>query len=248
MSELQYNNTDNLTLSQIVRDDFHAAKVLEKYHLDFCCKGNRLFGEACKEKGLSSNEILAEIENQKSAIKNGIKFDQWELDFLVEYIINSHHKYIKENGPGIGAHIEKVAIVHGKNHPETIDIAKLYSIIHKDLKQHLMKEEEILFPYIKYLVKVKTGNAPLETPYFRTIANPIKMIEAEHQSAGDIFEQIRNITNNYAIPEDACNTYRLSYNELNEFELDLHQHVHLENNILFPKAIELEKKLFSKDM
>jgi len=244
MNGLSYNNNDDLTLSQIVRDDFHAAAVLEKYHLDFCCKGSRLFNEACKEKGLSGEEILHEIKNQSGSQKDEAKFNKWQLDFLIEYIVNNHHKYIRESGPVIDAHIEKVAAVHGKNHPETIETAKLFSIIYKDLRQHLMKEEEILFPYIKYLVKIKNENAPVETPYFGTIANPIRMMEAEHQSAGDIFERIRILTNNFALPDDACNTYKVSYSELNEFELDLHRHVHLENNILFPKAIELEKEIF----
>ncbi|MHB1687242.1 MAG: iron-sulfur cluster repair di-iron protein [Ignavibacteriaceae bacterium] len=246
-NDMKIDNVKNLTLSQLVKDDFHAAAVLEKYHLDFCCRGNRLLSDACKEKGLDSSSILFEINNiNSSAANKEMKFDQWELDFLIDYIINNHHKYIRQSGPVINAHIEKVAAVHGKNHPETIETAKLFLIIHKDLKQHLMKEEEILFPYIKYLVRVKNENAPLEKPYFSTIANPIKMMETEHQSAGDIFSQIRKLTNDFGLPADACSTYNISFKELNEFELDLHRHIHLENNILFPKSIELERNIFNK--
>ncbi len=241
------NNNKSITLSQLVKNNVHAAEVLEKYHLDFCCNGNRLFDEACKAKGLNYDAILSEIETKNSNTKNQeLKFNQWELDFLVDYIINNHHLYIKQNGTVINAHIDKVASVHGKNHPETIEVAKLFSIIHKDLKQHMMKEEMILFPYIKYLGKVKNGAASFEAPYFSTIVNPINMMEAEHQTAGDVSAQIRALTSNYALPPEACNTYQISFGELNEFELDLHRHVHLENNILFPKAIELEKEIFDR--
>ncbi len=238
-------NFEELTLSQLVLNDFHAAEVLEKYQLDFCCNGNRLFFEGCTEKGLNYDAILSEIENAKMR-NHEQKFDQWELDFLIDYIINNHHQYIKQSGTIINEHIDKTAAVHGKNHPEIIEAAKLFSICLKDLKQHMMKEETILFPYIKYLVKVKNGAASFEAPYFSTIRNPINMMEAEHKSAGDIFAQIRDLTNNYTLPSDACNTYRAAFGELNDFELDLHKHIHLENNILFPKAIEMEKEMLDK--
>ncbi len=236
---------EELTLSQLVLNDFHAAEVLEKYHLDFCCNGNRSFLEVCREKGLNYNAVLSEIENVNMR-NNDLKYDQWELDFLTDYIINNHHQYVKKSGVIINEHIDKVAAVHGKNHPETIETARLFTICHKDLKQHMIKEETILFPYIKYLVNVKNGTATFEAPYFSTIRNPINMMETEHQAAGDIFVKIRALTDNFKLPEDACNTYKAAYGELNDFELDLHKHVHLENNILFPKAIEMEKELFNR--
>ncbi len=238
-------NIKELSLSQLVLNDFHAAEVLEKYHLDFCCNGDRLFYDVCKEKGLEHNAILSEIENANKR-NHELKFDLWELDFLADYIINNHHQYVKQSGTIINEHIDKTAAVHGKNHPEIIEAAKLFSICHKDLKQHMMKEETILFPYIKYLVKVKNGAASFEAPYFSTIRNPINMMEAEHQSAGDIFVKIRELTNNFTLPSDACNTYKAAFEELNDFELDLHKHIHLENNILFPKAIEMEKEMLNK--
>ncbi|MHB8580786.1 MAG: iron-sulfur cluster repair di-iron protein [Ignavibacteriaceae bacterium] len=244
---MEIDNNKSITLSQLVKNDVHAAEVLEKYHLDFCCNGNRFLDQACKEKGLIYDTVLSEIEMKNgNNISQELKFNQWELDFLVDFIINNHHLYIKQSGATINAHIDKVASVHGKNHPETIEVAKLFSIIHKDLKQHMIKEETILFPYIKYLVKVKDGAASFEAPYFSTIVNPINMMEVEHQSAGDVSAQIRILTSNFYLPPEACNTYKISYNELNEFEIDLHRHVHLENNILFPKAIELEKDMFKK--
>ncbi len=236
-----------LTLSQIVTKDHRAASVFERYNLDFCCKGNKSFNDACKEKGLNAEVIFSELQNSNFiSNENALRFNEWELDFLVDYIINNHHQYVRNSIPVISAHAEKVAQVHGKHHPETIEINKIFSIVYKDLKQHLMKEEEILFPYIKYLVKVKNNGSKPERPYFGTIKNPINMMESEHTSTGDNLFNIRNMTNNYSLPADACTTYSTYYKELKEFEEDLHKHVYLENSILFPKAIKVEEKIFQE--
>ena len=235
---------EKLTLAQIVSKDFRTASVFEKYNLDFCCKGNKSFEEACKDQGLNEKEILSEIANMdKSPDRDSMRYDSWQLDFLVDYIVNNHHHYVKEAIPVIAAHSTKVAAVHGKNHPETIEAARIFSIVYKELKQHLMKEEELLFPHIKYLVKVKNNESKYERPFFGSVSNPIKTMEAEHVAAGDGMFDIRKLTYNYAIPPDACNTYSVYYKELKEFEEDLHKHVYLENSILFPKAIALEEKL-----
>ena len=249
MSNTTFNPVKNdevkeRSLSDIVTDNYQAARVFEKYRLDFCCGGKKSLSQACAGKGLSSDVVIAEL-NELSSHSGGPKFrfDEWELDFLIDYIINNHHLYVRDMIPVVSAHIEKVAAVHGENHPETVETARLFRIIYKDLKQHMLKEEQILFPYIKYMVKTKQNNIPSEAPYFGQVENPIKMMEAEHQAAGNGFEEIRKITNEYSIPEDACNTYKTAYKELREFEEDLHKHVHLENNILFPKSIALEKEL-----
>lgn len=235
-----------LTLSQIVTKDHKAAGVFEKYNLDFCCKGNKSLSDACREKGLNTQEILNELQNGTLAANdNSFRFNEWELDFLADYIINNHHQYVRNSIPLISAHADKVAHVHGKNHPETIELNKIFSIVYKDLRQHILKEEEILFPYIKYLVKVKNNGSKPERPYFGSIKNPIEMMEAEHTSAGDNLFQIRKLTDNYSLPPDACTTYTTYYKELKEFEEDLHKHVYLENYILFPKAIKLEEKIFA---
>jgi regulator of cell morphogenesis and NO signaling len=231
------------TLSDIVTENYQAARVFEKYGLDFCCGGKKQFGKACSEKGVNPEALVEEIQKPYSAAERTLRFNEWELDFLIDYIVNNHHQYVREMIPVVSAHVEKVAAVHGENHPETVDVAKIFGIIYKDLKQHMMKEEQILFPYIKYMVKAKQNNIPAEAPYFGQVAKPIKMMEAEHQAAGDGFEAIRKLTNDYTLPEDACNTFKAAYKELKEFEEDLHKHVHLENNILFPKSIELEHGL-----
>ena len=235
-----------MTLSEIVNKDFRTAQIFEKYNLDFCCKGNKSLSEACYEKGLKSENVFSDLQNiNHSKSRNSIRFDEWELDFLIDYIINNHHHYIRNITPLISDLSAKVISAHGKHYPETIQIAEIISALSKDLMQHLMKEEQILFPYIKNLVKVKINKSKFEPPYFSSIANPIRMMEAEHTAAGDEMYEIRNLSKNYLIPKDACNTFKVFYRELKEFEEDLHKHVYLENTILFPKSIELEKQLLN---
>lgn len=243
------NDFQGLTLSQIVTKDYRTAAILERHGLDFCCKGNKSIDQACKGKDINPKELIKELNNVGKNNSNlptgqtGMNFDSWELDFLTDFIINNHHGYIRSMGPTIYSHAEKVAIAHGKRHSETIEIANKFLVVYKDLKQHMMKEEEILFPYIKNIVHVKRNLGMWEKPYFGTIKNPVSMMEAEHQSAGDATHEIKDLTNNYTPPDDACNTFKVLYKELRKFEEDLHQHVHLENNILFPKSIILEEEV-----
>jgi len=233
-----------MTLSEIVNKDFRTAQIFEKYNLDFCCRGNKSLSEVCFEKGLKSEQVLAELQNiEISNKRDSVRFDEWELDFLIDYIINNHHHYIRSINPLVSDLSAKVVSAHGTNHPELIKISEIFSGLSKDLTQHLMKEEQILFPYIKNLVNVNNYKTKFELPYFSTVANPIRMMEAEHTSAGDEMFEIRELSNNYLIPKDACNTFKVFYKELKEFEEDLHKHVYLENSILFPKSIELEKTL-----
>jgi regulator of cell morphogenesis and NO signaling len=237
----------NLTLSEIVKDNFHTAAIFEKYNLDFCCNGNRTLKEACTEKGVNSENIINEIEDLNSSeVKEEFRPDDWELDFLISYIINNHHSYVNRMLPVISAHVQKVASKHGENHPETKWIAEIFDSINVEMKNHMMKEERILFPHIIRHVGLSNNGMEEHMPYFGTIKNPIAMMEAEHQSAGDGMVKIRELTNNYTLPTDACETYKISFKELKEFEEDLHRHVHLENNILFPKAISLEESLSGK--
>jgi regulator of cell morphogenesis and NO signaling len=234
------------TMADIVTKNFKTAGIFEKYDLDFCCGGNKTIAQACRENGTDPDLVFSEIEKIESEkVEIPERIDDWDLDFIVDYIVNNHHKFVRYMIPIVSSHADKVASAHEKNHPETLTVAKVFSTIYKDLKQHMMKEEEILFPYIKYLVKVRNGEVKFEKPYFGRIGNPINMMELEHQSAGESMHSIRKLTNNYATPSDACNTYKVCLNELREFEEDLHKHVHLENNILFPKAVLLEEQLIS---
>lgn len=236
---------EDLTLSEIVSHDYRAARVLEKYNLDFCCGGSKPVSEACGEKGLDAKAVIEEILSLGITSENSDKYNDWSLDFLIDYIVNNHHSYINRMIPVLAAHTQKIAGVHGKNHPELIVTAKIFDRVYKDLRQHMLKEEQILFPFVKQLVKVKKEDIKSEPPYFGTVKNPIRMMEAEHQAAGDELHEIRHLTNNYFVPDDACETYKATMQELREFEEDLHKHVYLENYILFPKSVDLEQELLS---
>lgn len=230
------------TLAEIVTQNFRAAAIFEKFGLDFCCRGKRSIEEACKEKKINSDAVVYEIEKiLLNEPYESEKFHLWSSSFLIDYILNNHHKYVKNAIPVILQHTRKVASVHGELHPEVVEVAKLFEIVSEGMTQHMKKEEEILFPFIKQLEK--TGST--DKPGFGSVLNPIRMMEAEHQEAGDEMEAIKQLTNNFNPPEDACNTYKVSYQELKEFYNDLHKHVHLENNILFPQAMVLENQIVS---
>lgn len=228
------------TVAEIVASNYKAADVFKKYGIDFCCGGNVGLSEICRKKDINLSEIeedLIKVNSQKSDLPD---FDRWGLDFLIDYIINQHHTYVAENIPLIIQYSDKVAKVHGENHPETVEINKLFHAVADELLAHMQKEERILFPYVKQLVKAKKEGVTMPNAPFGSVNNPIKMMESEHENAGDIFKQIDKLSNNYTPPLAACSTYKVLYAKLKDFETDLHKHIHLENNILFPKASVLE--------
>lgn len=232
------------TIKSIVTEDYRAAAIFERYSLDFCCKGGVTVAQACAEKNIDPAPIVAALEQLKQEPETSSQsFSHWPADELIKYIVNVHHKYVREAIPVIFQHTQKVASVHGSNHPEVVEIAKHFETVAAELRGHMMKEEQILFPYINALVQAKRLGQKVPRPPFGSAQNPIRMMEAEHAAAGDGLYAIRERSGNYLPPNDACTTYRVSYKELQQFELDLHQHVHLENNILFPKAIALEQEL-----
>jgi len=248
MNEMKLKDSavDNLmekTLAQIVTEDIRSAIVFEEFGLDFCCKGNRALSNACKDKNIDVQKIVNELTNLSDNSNGAQNVNDWQLDFLVDYIVNNHHQYVRRMIPVISLHADKVASVHGENHPETLKIADLFLAVREELEGHMMKEERILFPQIKQMVLTQKENSQFFPPPFGTIQNPIRMMELEHTNAGDAMYQIRESSKNYSHPEDACNTFKALYSELKEFEEDLHKHIHLENNILFPKSIELESEL-----
>jgi regulator of cell morphogenesis and NO signaling len=240
------NLTTQNTLAEIVKTDFRSARIFENYNLDFCCRGNRALDEACQEKKLNANEILSEVTSVCKDKDSEKDLYVWKTDELANHILNTHHVYVKKMLPVIFAHSQKVSEVHGKNHPEVIEIAEIFHQIHDELNSHLMKEERMLFPAILQLAELEKTNSRMDVSPFGSIQSPIDVMEREHAEAGDGFYKIRELSSNYNPPEDACTTYKVLYQELNEFENDLHTHIHLENNILFPQAVELEKKLMSK--
>ena len=231
------------TVASYVTENIKTAHVFKKYGIDFCCGGNISVEKACKK----YNVNYLTLENELSSvdvIKDVIEdYNKWELDFLMIYIENVHHLYIKENLPLISQYANKVAKVHGDKYPEVVEVNKLFHVIANELISHLQKEEQILFPFIKQLVLAKKEKRKNAAPSFQTINNPIVMMEHEHDYVGNVMKQIAKLTDSYSPPEGACNTFKALYAKLKEFEQDLHKHVHLENNILHPKAIALEKQI-----
>lgn len=243
LKDATVSNMVEKTLADIVTENIRAAIVFEEYGLDFCCKGKRSLKDACAEKNVDVQKIVNELINLSGDGNGTQNADDWQLDYLVDYIMNNHHQYVRRMIPVISLHTDKVASVHGHNHPETLRIADLFLAVRDELEMHMMKEERILFPQIKQMILNQKENSQFFPPAFGTIQNPIRMMEYEHTNAGDALYQIRELSNNYSHPEDACNTFKALYSELKEFEEDLHKHIHLENNILFPKSIELESHL-----
>ncbi|MBD0726126.1 iron-sulfur cluster repair di-iron protein [Flavobacterium sp. L1I52] len=231
------------TIGQYVADDFRTAAVFSKYGIDFCCKGNRTIEEACEKKGQDSETILNEINtvlNTKN--DNTIDFKSWPLDLLADYIEKTHHRYVQDKTQILLPFLDKLCKVHGAAHPELFEINELFKGCAGELAQHMKKEELILFPFVKKMVKATLQDELVEQPHFGTVENPIAMMMHEHDAEGERFRKIASLTHNYTPPADACNTYKVTFAMLQEFEEDLHKHIHLENNILFPKAVELEQK------
>ena len=238
------NPLSSLSLAQIVNSNHKTASVFEKYHLDFCCKGKRSLAQACDEQQLTLSEVTGELEKVFSGAGNGnIDFDKMSLTQLCDYIVQTHHSYVKNEMPQIYAYLQKVASKHGDRHPELIKIFQTFAAVKEEMEGHMKKEELILFPRIKELEKLlsnENGQFQMNIGYLQA---PINVMEHEHDHAGGQLNEIRILTNDYTPPQDACTTYRLSFAALQAFELDLHHHVHLENNILFPRAIEEFKGL-----
>ena len=239
-------DVNTATLKEIVTDDFRAAAIFERYSLDFCCRGGRTVEDACIEKALDKAPVLSELQLLlRRDISGSDSYSGRSLSDLTGHIVASHHAYVRKMVPVLLAHTEKVATVHGAHHQEVIRIARLFAMVAAELQAHMAKEEQVLFPFIDMLAGASERNEQCTRPPFGTLVNPIRMMEAEHRAAGDSLYEIRSLSANYTPPADACTTYRVTYQELQEFEMDLHQHVHLENNILFPMAIALEAKHFA---
>ncbi|WP_289666125.1 iron-sulfur cluster repair di-iron protein [Flavobacterium panacagri] len=235
-------NLKEKTIGSFVAEDFRTAAVFSKYRIDFCCKGNRTVNEVCEKQNIDAATLLENILQVAQSENNGsIDFNSWPLDLLVDYIEKTHHRYVEEKTNVLIPFLDKLCKVHGANHPELFRINELFIGCAGELAQHMKKEELVLFPFVKRMVKTKESDGILHQPSFGTVSNPIAMMMHEHDNEGERFREIAALTNNYTPPADACTTYRVTFSMLKEFEQDLHKHIHLENNILFPKAEVLEK-------
>lgn len=236
----------NKQIGEIVAEDFRTATIFKKYGIDFCCKGDRTVEEACESKNLNSNEILEEIKNLPNDNPGSVDFKSWPLDLLADYVEKTHHRYVEEKTPVIQSFLDKLCKVHGERHPELFEIRELFNESAKDLAAHMKKEELILFPFVRNLVKMKRKGSEFEFPPFGSVENPVNMMKHEHTVEGERFRKIGEKSDEFTPPADACNTYRVTFAMLQDFENDLHKHIHLENNILFPNSISLENELRSR--
>ena len=221
-------------IGDIVTQDFRAAEVFKKAGIDFCCGGSQSLEAACRDKKLDVAEIESELEKlENSEPGSSHKFNEWKLDFLCDYIVNTHHQTVMKLLPELTFYTQKIAEVHGDNHPELSEIANLFAQVDTELRQHLRNEEEVLFPAIREVLKTNSAESKA------TIISEITRMTGENEFAGGAMDKINELSHRYAVPEDGCNTYRVAYKLLEQFEDDLHIHVHLENNILYPKAMKL---------
>jgi len=227
-------NYKAINIGEIVTQDFRAAEISKNAGIHFCCGGSQTLEQACKEKNLDSSVLETELAKLENTTVNALhNFNEWNLDFLCDYIVNTHHKTVLKLLPQLTVYTQKIAQVHGANHQELIAIANLFDKINEELLQHLRNEEEVLFPAIKELLKSNSEEAKA------TVISEITRMKGEHEFAGGAMDKINVLSDNYSVPADGCSTYQVTYKLLEQFEDDLHIHVHLENNILYPKALKL---------
>jgi regulator of cell morphogenesis and NO signaling len=232
------------TVRELAIEIPNATRTFEKLGIDYCCGGSRTLSDACQHAHISLEQVVSELA-QSSDYKPGAKSAEQEvamgtLGQLVEHIVGKHHVYVKQELPRLQQLLHKVVAVHGSGHPELLRIQQVFHGMSAELTMHMMKEENVLFPYIVALENAVNGGRPKPRPAFGTVSNPVHMMELEHDSAGTALKEISALSSSYEPPEGACFSYRTLYAALKDFEADLHQHIHLENNILFPRAIAME--------
>jgi len=225
------------TIGRIVAKDIRKAEVFMKLGIDFCCGGKRTLREAAEAAGVEEQHLRSELEaaGEVRSAQVAYDFDRWDLGFLADYIYNIHHRYIREHGPIIEQLADKVALRHGFEHHELMELAEGMHAFMADLYSHLQNEEQILFPLVK---KLEHGANDLP----QQIHEAVQDLEREHQDAGNELRNFRKLTADYQLPANACNSYTYLYEKIKAFENDLFQHIHLENNILFPKVIKIENE------
>lgn len=219
----------------------NATRVFEKTRIDYCCGGDQLLGAACARAGVDLQTLEKMLEaNPGPALNAAVAFQNLSAAELIEYILDKHHVYTRDEMQRLETLVDKVVNAHGANHPELLSIRDLLQQLIAELRGHMFKEEQILFPFIVQLEhSVSQGQPPPFAP-FGTVNNPLRMMMVEHDNAGELLREMRKLSRDYKVPENACMSYKTFYEALEAFEQDLHQHIHLENNVLFPMAVKLE--------
>ena len=237
--------TAEKTVRELALENPAATRVFEKLGIDYCCGGNQSLDKACRAANLPLDQVLDSLEMAEETTRATQKIHEWQrepLSDLVAHINGTHHKYTREEIARLGPLFVKVCSVHGQRHPELAEIRAIFAGLAQELTMHMMKEEMVLFPYIVRMEESVLQNEPILPPPFGSVQNPVSMMEHEHDSAGAALRAMRQASGGYTAPPDACISYQTLYKVLAEFEADLHQHIHLESNILFPRAIAMERE------
>ncbi|MEX2436431.1 MAG: iron-sulfur cluster repair di-iron protein [Balneolaceae bacterium] len=232
----------NRPVGEIVSENYHAAGVFREFNIDFCCGGHKTLGEVVAKKGIDVSEVEEKLKGLTWGVSSGAEnYKDWTPDFLIDYIEQTHHRFVRQKSEEIKAYAAKVARVHGERHPENIEIFKNFSALTVELLNHLEEEENKVFPLIKELYRQSKEGVAVSEKQQDQLREELDAMLSEHEDAGGLMAEIRELSNQFTPPGDACTTYRILYQNLDGFEQDLHKHVHLENNILFKKAENLLK-------
>lgn len=240
-------NVQGKTVREIALEMPLTTRVFEEYKIDYCCHGDTMFDVACRNVGAAPEIVHEKIDNilDASIETDGESFSTMALSDLIDHILDKHHVYTKEEMAHLTPLMAKVASRHGDHYQYLLELKELFEAVCADLEPHMVKEEMVLFPYIRDLDYRSANKMTVAFPPFGTVQHPIKMMSVEHEEVGDILSRMRTVTNDYDLPDGACPSFTALYHRFEEFERDIHQHIHLENNILFPRAVELEQSAFS---
>ena len=233
-----------MTVRDLALELSQAKRVLERVNIDYCCGGERLLGEACASAGVELSTLETMLDDAAAEEFSGddfIDFQNLTLSELITHILDKHHVFTRQEMARLGTLTNKVISAHGANHPELHRIGELFQQLCADLEPHMLKEEKVLFPYIIAMESAALQDGPAPSAPFGTVKNPVRMMMSEHETVGDLLRELRKLSSDYTVPADGCISYQTLYQALAAFEKDLHQHIHLENNILFPKAVAMEE-------
>ncbi len=230
-------------IGALVAQDYRVATAFKKKGIDFCCNGNRSIAEVCSEHNLESEQLIQEIQATTAQTQaTAVDYQSWPLDLLADYIEKKHHRFVTAKIEEITPYLEKINRVHGERHPELSKVEELFKASAGELSMHMKKEELMFFPRIRKMMENQQAGT-MDKEQLQSLESSISSLMQEHDNEGERFRQIEALTNGYTAPEDGCNTYRVSLALLKEFEDDLHLHIHLENNILFPKSAKMAAEL-----